>query len=865
MEPEKSSVIIWDLEQGEVLHTPTDHSGWLDVAAISGPAGLAAVTGVHGILFVWDIQSGVQRYQTKFDHGMRSSCRFSPCGNFILVGGYDLGELVLLESRYGQELLRVHTSQEPGTFNTATDIFFLGEPSQTPPPKSPMHHCSEVDAASVCGRGPHAGFSKRYYKYGPATLKQHGKHKKVGNSSSWSSSRSGGSSTMSSGEKVFLGGNSGSAPPAADFSFPTRFGAVCSDGSIRVFDTDGDSFNDALWRDQRMQVVYDVDVSRDATLLFAVYAAESPFQEALHVYDFQTGELVWNYPSAHKGTYGGYLVASGDAGLLAPDGDGGGGENRRMRGQLVTAGGDGKTLDIKGQKYHTADSVCPQVNERFDQMLTTADGYDAWTCLWDLSTGQLLHKYDKVHKEGIYDAWFTRDGKRCVSVSCDKTAAIFDLASGRVIQRFEGHENWVRFAALSPDETILATASNDNTVRIWSVSEGNVLHVIRDHRGTPTCINFMHPTWVVSCARDGTIIGFNLKTKTSTPLLVAGPGTGEVNGWEKIRPMPLSTGVAGSRFPPVLAVSDDNRAVVLNLSVRQPKPTKNNAAIASAPLPANGDGKTPLDLALDAKSLQCVELLLDNELKRPAPLRLATMKAWSRLAADMPTILVKFLEKAGIPDCKDRVGNGSVDVLMRAADPPLITCGTQMYELDRKRWGKIIGEREEGTETEGDRRQLAWRWAKHLLRPFWPFEEPSSFLHAVVPGVCGLPYVALATRAMSDSPLGALVANNVNEAFTTDIGLAMLTYKWDTYAGGRYRTQAFTFGIFMLLYVLTTTLGVQWNVHVDHAAMYGGHGARAVIRIVLESIVLLVDLVYLIDEVCQLLRHGPLEYFTGGC
>ncbi len=79
---------------------------------------------------------------------------------------------------------------------------------------------------------------------------------------------------------------------------------------------------------------------------------------------------------------------------------------------------------------HSQDIVSPQINEAFDQMLTTADGWDAYTCLWDLHTGMMLRKYDEVHNEGIYDAWFTRDGMRCVSVSCDKTAAIFDLASG---------------------------------------------------------------------------------------------------------------------------------------------------------------------------------------------------------------------------------------------------------------------------------------------------------------------------------------------------------------------------------------------------------------------------------------------------
>ncbi|EFJ41649.1 hypothetical protein VOLCADRAFT_98340 [Volvox carteri f. nagariensis] len=924
LEPERSSVIIWSPESGKVLHSPTDHSGWLDVCAISGPAGLAAVTGVHGILFVWDIESGVQRYSTKFNVGSRSCCRFSPCGLFILVGGYDLGELVLVESRYGQELLRVHCSQEPGTFNTAMGCFFL---SDTP------GYSSATAAAGGGGGG-------------------------------------GGSPTKHS-------------PSKCTFGFPTRFGAVFADGSIRVFNMNGDSFDDALWRDERMQDVYDADVSRDGTLLFVIYKA-GRFQEELHLYDFVTGELVWNHCTAHKGTYGLYLVASGDAGLV-PDG-GGVGESRPMRGKMVTAGGDRKVrlFDLAKRQLirmidtaHSQDIVCPQVNERFDQMLTTADGWDKWTCLWDLNTGKMLRKYDEIHNEGIYDAWFTPDGLRCVSVSCDKTAAIFELQSGEVIQRFVGHEHWVRFAALSPDEKILATASNDNTVRIWNVAKGNVLHIIRDHRGTMSYINFVHPTWIVTSARDGTIVGFNLKSGTSVPLLVAGP-IGKQDGAEKIRPMPLRTGVAGPRFPPVLAVSLNARVAVLNLSVRQPLPRQlleemksglwdlqhvikladtfpglavvpmpdgntllhtaavggqveflrvllsHGAAITSAPLPANGEGKTPLDLALDVRNLQCVELLLANEVSRPPPLRLAAMKAWSRLAADMPSVLVKFLNAVGIEEPTDAVGSSAVMVPVREGTH-LITCGSQAYAVNEKLWEEVLlrhggggvsdeelEEVEEGTTAGGEmeaveqdhagnadqekggspatvifahaaaaadgaaavrssgggggggsssggagggvkkrthRRgalSLTWRWAKHLIRRPWP-----------PPGLYG------DTRTCS--PLGALVLNNVSDAFTTDIGFAMLTYKWDTYAGGIYRQQALVYGIFMVLYITATTLGVQWSEAVSREEMYG-HGTtrtRVAVRILLEGCVLLLNARYLWEEIVQISRHGPVQYFTG--
>ncbi|GLC70328.1 hypothetical protein PLESTF_000960100 [Pleodorina starrii] len=848
--PESSSVLIWHPNSGKVLHNPKDHSGRLDVCAISGPGGLAAVTGVKGILFVWDTWSGEQRYRTEF-HGPRSCCRFSPCGLFILVGGHELGELVLLESRYGQELVRMHTSMEPGTLNTLTDCFFLSET----PPRVPFtggnsggNGSSAVgggaayanprgSATGGCG-GPHEGFRLRYYCIDPWEKK----------ASELRNPRA-----MSSADRA---------------SFPTRFACVCTDGSIRVFNLKVDSFYDAIWRDERLEGVKDVDMSRDGTLMFVIYRAGSR-QEGLHLYDFLTGEPVWDYPNAHEGTYGLYLVASGDSGLVA---DGGGtGETRPLRGKLVTTGGDRKVrvFDLaKRQLTRTIvtaqDIVRPQINRAFDQMLT-ADGCDAWTCLWD------------------------------------------GCCASDVLRRFVGHEDSVRCAALSPDEEVLATGSHDKTVRIWDVGTGNVLHVIGDHRDTVFSITFAHSNWIVTSTRYGVIMGFHLKS--GTPVLLQGP-TLRYDEFQlsALKPMPLSAVVAGPTFPPLLAIWVDGRVAELRLSVRQPMPKQvldrvrwgmwdldhvkkladtfpglavvpsglhgntllheavvfdkvdclrvllsHCAAVSSAPLPANDKGKTPLDLAPCLRSLQCVELLLADEVKRPPHLRLAAMKAWSGLAAHTPAVLVKFLNAVGIEEPTD----AEVMTVPVREGIHLITHGSQEFNIDEGLWELALWQRE------GYRRPLAscWRWCRSWVTAV-PYVR--SLTVQAVPGVCGLPYVALRTRSMADSFLGALVRNNVRDAFSTDIVVAVVTYKWNAYAGSRVRNQCWLYAVFMVLYIVTTTLGLSWNAHVDREAMYGNMAqrGRAVARIVCEAALLLINAWYLVEEVRELMRHGR-QYFTG--
>ncbi|EFJ39761.1 hypothetical protein VOLCADRAFT_100565 [Volvox carteri f. nagariensis] len=224
--------------------------------------------------------------------------------------------------------------------------------------------------------------------------------------------------------------------------YPTRFGAVCSDGSVRVFDLEAKSFDEVLWWDKRLQNVYDADVSRDGTLLFVmnIYGVADRFEEELCVYNLATGEELWEFVVDYQRgaqlvdpfenyddcAYGEYLVASDDAGLVS-DNDGGT-TTFRMRGKLITSGADRKVVNT--DSVSTTRLVRPQVNKAFDQMVTTNHEEDSCLILWDLNTGTETRRYNGIHAKGICCARFTRDGLHCLTGSVDKTAAITNLSTG---------------------------------------------------------------------------------------------------------------------------------------------------------------------------------------------------------------------------------------------------------------------------------------------------------------------------------------------------------------------------------------------------------------------------------------------------
>ena len=85
------------------------------------------------------------------------------------------------------------------------------------------------------------------------------------------------------------------------------------------------------------------------------------------------------------------------------------------------------------------------------------------------------------HAGPLWVAAFSPDGKRLATASADQTAKVWDAESGKELLTLRGHAGPVYDVAFSPDGKRLATAGTDHTVKLWEAESGTELLTLRGH------------------------------------------------------------------------------------------------------------------------------------------------------------------------------------------------------------------------------------------------------------------------------------------------------------------------------------------------------------------------------------------------
>ena len=113
--------------------------------------------------------------------------------------------------------------------------------------------------------------------------------------------------------------------------------------------------------------------------------------------------------------------------------------------------------------------------------------------VWEVASGQELLTL-KGHSDGITSVAFSPNGQRIVTGSWDATAKVWEAASGRELLTLQGPRAAISSVGFSPDGQRIVTGSVDATARVWDAASGKELLTLKGHSGW---------IWSVAFSPDG--------------------------------------------------------------------------------------------------------------------------------------------------------------------------------------------------------------------------------------------------------------------------------------------------------------------------------------------------------------------------
>lgn len=127
-------------------------------------------------------------------------------------------------------------------------------------------------------------------------------------------------------------------------------------------------------------------------------------------------------------------------------------------------------------------------------------------------TGALLLKEYRGHGYEVLDACVSKGNDRIASVGGDRIAFLWDATTGAVIRKLFGHEQRINACAFNADASVLATGSNDKSVRLWDMRSASRAPIqVLDDAGDNVTAVVCEDGAIVSASMDGVIRTYDLR------------------------------------------------------------------------------------------------------------------------------------------------------------------------------------------------------------------------------------------------------------------------------------------------------------------------------------------------------------------
>ncbi|KAF1762315.1 hypothetical protein GCK72_010577 [Caenorhabditis remanei] len=152
------------------------------------------------------------------------------------------------------------------------------------------------------------------------------------------------------------------------------------------------------------------------------------------------------------------------------------------------------------------------------------------------------------HRAPVSCCEWLAGGQQMVTASWDRTANVWDVEKGEVVNILSGHESELNHCSTHSTHKLVLTSSKDSTFRLWDFRESiQSVAVFQGHQDSVTSVSFNTDYRIVSSSDDATVKIWDLRNMR-TPLAT-------------IRLSSPANRVAVSKTHAVIAVPMDNRHV----------------------------------------------------------------------------------------------------------------------------------------------------------------------------------------------------------------------------------------------------------------------------------------------------------------
>ncbi|MBE9050778.1 DnaJ domain-containing protein [Nostocales cyanobacterium LEGE 11386] len=143
---------------------------------------------------------------------------------------------------------------------------------------------------------------------------------------------------------------------------------------------------------------------------------------------------------------------------------------------------------------------------------------DRTVCLWNLNTGKWLYTFSG-HADAVLSVAISPNGQQIISGSVDRKISRWQLDTKQYHRTFSyldspySHNGFVNSLAYSSDSKIIASASTDETIRIWGGYTGTLKRTLNGHTNTVLSVAISPDCQIlVSGSKDQTMKIWDVKT-----------------------------------------------------------------------------------------------------------------------------------------------------------------------------------------------------------------------------------------------------------------------------------------------------------------------------------------------------------------